>query len=106
VVHVDYVAARRLTDACGSFVPPDDVANDIFAVAKHLRSLPLVNPARIDIIGESLGGGGVLAALSRPGPGNIPPFRKAVVFYPVCRGVSPPRASAEVLSADTRRARA
>ena len=97
VVHVDYVAARRLTDACGSLVPPDDIANDIVAVAKHLRSLPLVNPSRIDVIGESLGGGGVLAALSRPGRDELPPFRRAVVFYPVCRGVSPPRARAEVL---------
>jgi dienelactone hydrolase len=97
VVHVDYVTTRRLTDACGSFVPPDDIAKDIIAVAKHLRSLPLVNPARIDVIGESLGGGGVLAALSQPGPDDLPGFRRAVVFYPVCRGVSPPRARAEVL---------
>jgi dienelactone hydrolase len=97
VVHVDYVAARRLTDACGGLVPTDDIAADIAAVAKHLRSLARVDPARIDVIGESLGGGGVLAALGRPGPDDRPPFRRAVVFYPVCRGVSPPRVRAEVL---------
>ncbi len=97
VVHVDYVGARRLAEACGSFVSPAEIANDIFAVVQHLRALPLVDPARIDVIGESLGGGGVLAALSRPGPDQRPPIRRAVVFYPVCRGVSPPRASTELL---------
>ena len=97
VVHVDYVAARRLTNACGSFVAPDEIAKDIVRVAEHLRSLPSVDPARIDVIGESLGAGGVLAALSRPGSDNLPPFRRAVVFYPVCRGVSPPRSGGEIL---------
>jgi len=97
VVHVDYVASRRLNDACGSFVSPDEIARDIVTVAAHLRSLPLVKPSRIDVIGESLGGGGVLAALGRPGSGAVPPFQRAVVFFPVCRAVPPPRTRAEVL---------
>ena len=97
VVHVDYVAARGLTDSCGSFVSPNDIAKDIVAVATHLRSQPLVKSSRIDVIGESLGGGGVLAALGRSGPDAAPPFRRAVLFYPVCRGVPPPRGRAEVL---------
>jgi dienelactone hydrolase len=98
VAHVDYVGARGLADACGgSFVTLDEIAGDIFAVGKHLRSLPLVNPARIDVIGESLGGGAVLATLGRPGPDGRPPFRRAALFYPVCRGVAPARATAEVL---------
>ena len=97
VVHVDYVAARRLTQACGSFVTPDEIAKDIVAVSTHLRSLALVDGARIDVIGESLGGGGVLAALNRPAPDGRATFRRAVLFYPTCRGVSPPRARAEIL---------
>jgi len=96
-VHVDYVAARGLTNACGSFVPPDEIARDIVVVAKHLRSLPLVNPTRIDAIGESLGGGGVLATLTEAVRDEAPPFRRAVAFYPVCRGLSPLRAKAELL---------
>jgi dienelactone hydrolase len=97
VVHVDYVGARRLTDACGSRVPPDEIAKDIVTVSRHLRSLGSVDPSRIDVIGESLGGGGVLATLGQPAPVGPVPFRPAVVFYPVCRGVSPPHARGEVL---------
>ncbi|HEY7205050.1 MAG TPA: dienelactone hydrolase family protein [Methylomirabilota bacterium] len=97
VAPVDYVGARQLTQACGSFVTPDDIAKDIIAVADRLRALASVDRARIDVIGESLGGGGVLAALGRPGSDARPPFRRAVVFYPVCRGVAPPRGGSEIL---------
>jgi hypothetical protein len=44
VVHVDYVAARRLTEACGSLVPPDEIARDIVTVSRHLRALGRSTP--------------------------------------------------------------
>ena len=43
-----------------------------------------VDPNRISIMGWSFGGGGVLAAVNAAHP--VPPFSKAVMYYPVCRG--------------------
>jgi dienelactone hydrolase len=89
VVFVDYLGARG-RKVCGGMIRPSDAARDILAAAEYVRAQPLVRPADVSVIGWSMGGGGVLAAISELPAGRAAPFRRAVAYYPVCWGVRTP----------------
>jgi dienelactone hydrolase len=97
VARVDYLAARGMRSCHGASVGTSEIGQDILTVAAHLRAAPDVRGASIVAIGESLGGGGVLAALGGTGTGKPPLLDRAVVYYPVCVGVRPWRAPVPVL---------
>lgn len=85
VVFVDYVRKRMQTNCAHIFF--NEVTADILEAAAWARQQPIVDASRIAVIGWSYGGGGVLAALKTM-PAD-PPFAKAVMYYPVCRGAGP-----------------
>ena len=89
VVFVDYLGARG-QEVCGGRIRPGEVGGDILAAAAYARSSPLIQPSDISVIGWSMGGGGVLAAIARLPVDAPPPFRAAVAYYPECYGVVVP----------------
>lgn len=89
VVFVDYLGARG-REVCGGTIRPHEVGGDILAAAAYARSSPFIRASDISVIGWSMGGGGVLAAIARL-PADAPaPFRAAIAYYPECYGVVPP----------------
>ena len=89
VIFVDYLGARGRS-ICGGMVRPGDVAGDILAAAAYARARPFIRASEISVIGWSMGGGGVLAAIAAL-PADAPaPFQKAVAYYPVCYGIETP----------------
>jgi dienelactone hydrolase len=97
VARVDYLAARGMRSCHGASVGTSEIGQDVLAVAAHVRAAPDVRAASIVAIGESLGGGGVLAALGGARPGEAVLLDRAIVYYPVCVGVAPWRAPVPVL---------
>jgi dienelactone hydrolase len=92
VARVDYLKARAVREACadrdaGAWEP--QVAADIGQVIQHLPEALRADRSRIFVIGWSMGGGGVLAALTMLRQSNAFPFTGAVALYPSCRAVSP-----------------
>jgi dienelactone hydrolase len=85
---VDSQGSRRL-DRCGAELAARQPA-DAHAALDYLAGRPLVDAQRIAVLGFSLGGGSVLAALQRVASGAAPKrrFRAGVAFYPVCAGKS------------------
>jgi dienelactone hydrolase len=89
VVFVDYLGARG-RKACGGMIGVRDVASDILAAADYIVGRPFIRSADVSVIGWSMGGGGVLAAIARLPAGRPPLFRRAIAYYPVCWGVNTP----------------
>jgi dienelactone hydrolase len=89
VVFVDYLGARG-RKICGGMISPGDVAKDILAAAAYASTQPSVRASDVSVIGWSMGGGGVLAAIAALPAGPGAPFRRAVAYYPVCWGVRTP----------------
>ena len=89
VVFVDYLAARD-RKSCGGMVGPGDAAKDILAAARYASAQPFIRAGDVSVIGWSMGGGGVLAAISALPAGRAAPFRRAVAYYPVCWGIDAP----------------
>lgn len=87
VVFVDYLGRRHLRN-CGMRMSIAQVGADTLEAAAWTRARPDVDPARISVIGWSYGGGGVIAALGAMSPGSAA-FTKAIMYYPVCRGLRP-----------------
>lgn len=103
VVFVDYVRAAGLSETCRGIMSPRQVGQYLLAAIAHIRALPFVDQREIDVIGWSLGGGGVLAALAalpnvsgatESGPGTI---RAAVALYPDCSELVPWRGAVPTL---------
>jgi dienelactone hydrolase len=97
VARVDYLAARAIRSCRGASVGTSEIGLDVLAVAAYLRADPDVRAMSIVAIGESLGGGGVLAALGGVATGKPALLDRAIVYYPVCVGVAPWRAPVPVL---------
>jgi dienelactone hydrolase len=89
VVFVDYLGTRG-RKTCGGMIRVRDVASDILAAADYVGSRPFIRSSDISVIGWSMGGGGVLAAIGRLPAGRPAPFRRAIAYYPVCWGVDTP----------------
>lgn len=87
VLLLDYLTAENVINACSGEVPPNKIAEYIHSAVTLIKSLEFVDPFEVYIIGWSLGGAGVLAALERVPDGSIP-FRSAVVFYPGCESIN------------------
>ena len=89
VFFVDYLGARG-RKRCGGMIRISDVARDIVTAATYAGSRPFIRSSDISVIGWSMGGGGVLAAIAGLPAGPAAPFRRAVAYYPVCWGISAP----------------
>lgn len=90
VVRVDYLKARSVREACaardaGTWEPR--IAADIHQLARRLPAALNAAGSRLFLVGWSMGGGGVLAALSVNS--SPAPFSGAVALYPSCRAVRP-----------------
>jgi dienelactone hydrolase len=85
VLFADYFGRRGLT-GCGPALSHVDAGKDVVAAALWLKSEASVDAARIATIGWSFGGAAVLAALAEHREAQLG-LSRAVVYYPVCRGV-------------------
>ena len=63
VLAVDSLGPRGITDRCG--VGSRDQPFDAYAALRYLSQLDFVDPARVAVLGESLGGQSALAAVER-----------------------------------------
>jgi dienelactone hydrolase len=88
ILFADYLGRRDLTSCVSGRVSLSDAGKDIVAAATWLKSQSFVDPARVSVIGWSYGGGAVLAALAEHSQAQLS-FSRAVVYYPVCRGIRP-----------------
>jgi dienelactone hydrolase len=82
---VDSLGPRGLADRCGG-VGLLDQAFDAYAALRYLSQLYSVDPARVAVLGESMGGFAVLYAVDRDLTAQYiaERFRAAVAYYPGC----------------------
>jgi dienelactone hydrolase len=86
---VDSLGPRGIGDACGQFFI-GQVA-DAVAAAAFLAQQPVVDPTRIAILGQSMGGSSALTVVERGSSERhfSKRFIAAIAYYPACRGHSP-----------------
>jgi dienelactone hydrolase len=84
---VDSFGPRGIETACGSFV---DQPVDAFQALAYLKAQPYVLADHVAVLGFSMGGASVLAALERGSISGLFPdkFRAGVALYPPCSGSS------------------
>ena len=82
---VDSLGPRGIASRCGS--GGIDQAFDAYAALRYLSQLDFVDPNRVAVLGESLGGYAALYAVERDMAARdfAERFRAAIVFYPDCR---------------------
>jgi dienelactone hydrolase len=95
VLFADYFGRRGLA-GCGPAISHVDAGKDVVAAALWLKSQASVDAARIATIGWSFGGAAVLATLAEHREDQLG-FSRAVVYYPVCRGVRAWKAETPIL---------
>lgn len=83
---VDSLGPRGIPTACGAIGLPDQ-AFDAYAALRYLARLDFVDPARIGVLGQSMGGSSILRALQGDDIARhfAERFRAAVAYYPGCR---------------------
>lgn len=93
VGYVNYLAAHGIASACdwapnadGQPIALRQIGEYVVAAAADFRDDPGVQGAAVFAAGWSLGGGGVLSALSVSAE-NTFPLAGVVAFFPVCRSV-------------------
>ena len=81
---VDSLGPRGLASRCGS--GGIEQAFDAYAALRYLSQLDFVDPARVAVLGESLGGYAALYAVERDMAARdfAERFRAAIVYYPLC----------------------
>jgi dienelactone hydrolase len=87
---VDSFGPRGMDDNCGGFFFHEQAA-DGYAALRYLTSKPFVRSSHVALMGFSMGGGSVLAALEKGGlvEQRYPEkFRAGIAFYPVCQYAS------------------
>jgi dienelactone hydrolase len=79
---VDSLGPRGIANHCGSGFP--DQAYDAYAALRYLASQEFVDPARIAVLGQSMGGSAVLGAVDRDMTAQYfaERFRAAIAYYP------------------------
>ena len=86
---VDSFGPRGMDENCGGFFFHEQAA-DGYAALGYLTAKPFVRPSHVAVMGFSMGGGSVLAALEK-GPLEqryAAKFRAGIAFYPVCQYAS------------------
>jgi dienelactone hydrolase len=83
---IDSFGPRGMDDHCGGFFFHEQAA-DGYAALQYLAAKPFVRPSQIALMGFSMGGGSVLAALEKGLLEQRYPekFRAGIAFYPVCQ---------------------
>ena len=96
VARVDYIRAHGLDNSCagtqnptGEVVPIDEISEYITTTVEHMASRRDIDSDRIYLIGWSLGGAGVLAAMTSPVLQSDYSVAGVVNYFPGCRGASP-----------------
>ena len=81
---VDSFGPRGISSRCGS--GGIEQAFDAYAALRYLSQLDFVDPARVAVLGESLGGYAALYAVERDMAARdfAERFRAAIVYYPDC----------------------
>jgi len=102
-LHVDSFTPRGIKEVCTVADRPvsvwGDRRRDAYAALSFLRSLPFVRPDAVAVLGWSMGGITVLAAMERSGDAPGRGFYAGVALYPGCRlaGRGEPRPSGPLL---------
>ena len=80
---VDSLGSRGIVGQCGSGLF-EDQAIDAYAALRYLSQLDFVDPARVAVLGQSMGGSAVLYAVDRALVAQYfdPRFRAAIAYYP------------------------
>ncbi|WP_342363002.1 dienelactone hydrolase family protein [Terrarubrum flagellatum] len=103
-IAVDSFRPRGFENVCdrAERVSPRLRAQDAFAAARYLRSLPEIDGSKIAIVGFSHGGSATLAASTQAAAAlaGDKPFAAAVAFYPWCGGGAPLASDTLVLIGD------
>ena len=81
---VDSLGPRGMTSRCSG--GGLDQAFDAYAALSYLSQLDFVDPARVAVLGQSMGGGSVLYAVDRDLVAQYfeERFRAAIAYYPGC----------------------
>ena len=95
---VDTLDRRGMEHGCGSGTFQDQ-AFDAYAALRYLAALEAVDPARIALLGQSMGGAAALYANDRDLAAQYfsERFRAAIAYYPGCLGAPAPRMTAPLL---------
>ena len=93
---VDSLGPRGIDSRCGGGSP--DQAFDAYAALRYLSQLNLVDPARVAVLGQSMGGSSALYAVDRDLAAQYfsERFRAAIAYYPGC-GIPAPTMTAPTL---------
>jgi dienelactone hydrolase len=86
VALLDYLGAEGVINACRGEVSTSRIAEYIRAAVETLRVHPQVDGSRVFVVGWSLGGAGVLAALKKGL--DRASVAGVALLYPGCRGAS------------------
>src|SRR5215472_7803596 len=81
---VDSLGSRGIASGCGG--RSLDQAFDAYAALHYLSQLNFVDPARVAVLGQSMGGAAALYAVERDLAAQYftDPFRAAIAYYPNC----------------------
>jgi len=81
---VDSLGSRGIASRCGSGFP--NQAFDAYAALRYLSQLDFVDPARVAVVGQSMGGSAALYAVDRDLTAQYfsERFRAAAAYYPGC----------------------
>jgi dienelactone hydrolase len=95
---VDSLGARGLANRCAGGASFDQ-AFDAYAALRYLAQQDFVDPTRIAVLGQSMGGYSTLYAVDRDMVAQYfaERFRAAVAYYPACGAVPLPTFTAPVL---------
>jgi dienelactone hydrolase len=85
VLAVDSLSPRGIADRCGRGGLPDQ-AFDAYAALRYLSQLDFIDPSRVAVLGDSMGGYSALYAIDRDLAAQYfkERFRAAVAYYPGC----------------------
>jgi dienelactone hydrolase len=81
---VDSLGSRGIVNRCGGISL--DQAFDAYAALRYLSQLDFVDPARVAVLGQSMGGSAALYAVDREMAAQYfdERFRAAIAYYPNC----------------------